>query len=296
VSLTNVMKKFGQEATDISISPEVMMFGPKLIKLRLMKKHRKFLSDVVEIRGIFEKMVVEREKYLQEHQDSVPEINLLNILLTNSKENKLSKAEMIDNYMGMFLAGQDTTGHLMSSCLYCFATNSEYLQRVRAEIKENVKDIKNPSYEEVNKLEFLTACVKETLRLYTPVSFNFYREAIADHNLDDVKVKKGTIVTSSFRGPARNAKYFPKPEEFYPERWLENQNFEPFAYLPFWSGTRNCLGQHLAMLETKMVLIQILGQFEFELTEKDYKLVMVQHLMYEPMRTVRMKFKRRKDM
>lgn len=52
---------------------------------------------------------------------------------------------------------------------------------------------------------------------------------------------------------------FESPKEFRPERWLEAvKDYDPFAYIPFSAGPRNCLGQHLAMIEMKVMIVTFL--------------------------------------
>ena len=53
----------------------------------------------------------------------------------------------------------------------------------------------------------------------------------------------------------KNPKYFEEPEAFKPERWLDKKNFPAYAFTPFAAGTRNCLGQHMSTLETKVILV-----------------------------------------
>lgn len=70
----------------------------------------------------------------------------------------------------------------------------------------------------------------------------------------------------------RNEKYFEdaeqfKPERFSPERLNEKQN--PFTYIPFSAGPRNCIGQRFAMYEIKSIVSKILRNFELNLTEEN---------------------------
>lgn len=55
---------------------------------------------------------------------------------------------------------------------------------------------------------------------------------------------------------------WPEPTSYRPERFLKIP--EPFTFLPFIDGPRNCLGQHLALLETKIVLATLIQRFKFE--------------------------------
>lgn len=59
-------------------------------------------------------------------------------------------------------------------------------------------------------------------------------------------------------------KNFPNPEEFMPSRWADPSTIRPFSYLTFSSGPRSCIGERLAMLEIKIMLIELLRGFSIE--------------------------------
>jgi hypothetical protein len=53
-------------------------------------------------------------------------------------------------------------------------------------------------------------------------------------------------------------RWYPEPEQFRPERWLENRAQRSFTYAPFGIGPRVCIGQHFAMAETVLGLVMML--------------------------------------
>jgi hypothetical protein len=70
----------------------------------------------------------------------------------------------------------------------------------------------------------------------------------------------------SNRPPNRgNTSYFEDPEQFNPDRCLKGPLADPFTFLPFSDGARNCIGQHLTNLMIKVELTRILTQFKLEL-------------------------------
>ena len=72
----------------------------------------------------------------------------------------------------------------------------------------------------------------------------------------------------SLLGNMYDSDYFEDPFEFKPERWLkENPIKNPYMYLPFSSGVRNCIGQHLALIETRIILAELISRHRFKLID-----------------------------
>lgn len=74
------------------------------------------------------------------------------------------------------------------------------------EIDTFIKDESDFNSDKLNKCVFLTAFLKECLRKYPPAPIVFFRTANSDHNIGGIKVKKGTVCTSSFTAIHNNPK------------------------------------------------------------------------------------------
>jgi cytochrome P450 len=61
----------------------------------------------------------------------------------------------------------------------------------------------------------------------------------------------------------RDARHFPQPEKFSPERWLFDLNLPKLAYFPFGAGPRICIGNSFAMMEATLGLATIIQHFQF---------------------------------
>jgi cytochrome P450 len=83
----------------------------------------------------------------------------------------------------------------------------EYKERLIKEL-ENIKEDKDFEQSKLNECVFLTAFIKECLRQYPPAPIVFLRVANVDHNLADIKIKAGTVVTVAFNNIQNNPKYF----------------------------------------------------------------------------------------
>jgi len=141
--------------------------------------------------------------------------------------------------------------------------------------------------ETLNKLEYLNGFIKEALRMGGPVGLLFNRVAVKDHNIGTLKVKSGTLLTVPVNAINYNQEYFENPFEFIPERFTHNSPFpnekhknEPFSFVAFSGGPKNCIGQYLAMLEAKIILVELINTFKVEY-EPGTKIVMSQRFVYE---------------
>ncbi|MFB9840688.1 cytochrome P450, partial [Actinoallomurus acaciae] len=87
---------------------------------------------------------------------------------------------------------------------------------------------------------------------------------------EDYIMRKGEGLIIPVWAFHRDPKYFPNPEKFDPERFSEDNRHDinPYAYMPFGAGPRNCIGSRFALCEVKATLYQLLRQFEISPSEK----------------------------
>jgi len=77
-------------------------------------------------------------------------------------------------------------------------------------------------------------------------------------------------------------KFFDEPEKFKPERWFNKDRLtDPFAFIPFSAGAHNCIGQHLAIIESKIIMAEFLLRFNYKIPD-EYQLRMGMNFLYEP--------------
>jgi cytochrome P450 len=197
---------------------------------------------------------------------ATPGSDLLSELMLGTDENgrAMSDAELRDESMTLFLAGHETTALALTYTFHLLATHPAAYERLLAEI-DGVLGEKAPTNESVQRLEFTNAVLRESLRLYPPV-WAMARETTRDVNLLGLAIPAHTQVILSQWVVQRDARHFPDPEAFKPERWLsgECRDLPRFAYFPFGGGPRVCVGQHFALLEATILLARISQTFRVE--------------------------------
>jgi cytochrome P450 len=122
----------------------------------------------------------------------------------------------------------------------------------------------------LSKLALSEACLKEALRKYSVVP-TVLRRIVAPLNVGSHTLSPECSVIISIQSVHHNEKYWPNPMDFNPERFLDsNLHLEPYTFLPFIDGPRNCLGQYLALLESKMVISIIARRYKLAITGSEY--------------------------
>ena len=121
----------------------------------------------------------------------------------------------------------------------------------------------------VSDIPYVDQFINEVLRIYPP-AVRIDRQATQDATLtlDDgrsIRLDKGTIITIPIYAIHHLEEYYPEPEKFDPDRWSpENKSkLNPYAFLPFGMGPRNCIGMRFAMEELKIALCTLVYKFRY---------------------------------
>jgi cytochrome P450 len=106
----------------------------------------------------------------------------------------------------------------------------------------------------------------ESMRLYPP-AWSIGREAAARLEIRGHEVQEGDQIFICMWAMHRDPRFFPEPERFRPERWLDGlqKRLPRFAYFPFGGGPRLCIGNAFAMMESVLLLAAIARRFRLEL-------------------------------
>jgi cytochrome P450 len=107
--------------------------------------------------------------------------------------------------------------------------------------------------------------IKESMRAYPPVWVLGY-EATDDLPIGPYMVKKGTAVFMSQWINHHDARWFPDPKAFKPERWADPamKQLPTYAYYPFGGGERLCIGKSFALMEAQLLLATVAQRFRLD--------------------------------
>ncbi|MGZ3419451.1 MAG: cytochrome P450 [Polyangiales bacterium] len=218
---------------------------------------RKFKKSVEAIDKIVYSMIAERKR--TGHGD-----DLLQSLITAVDEEGgagLSEREMRDQLVTLFLAGHETTSHALTWTWYLLSKNPAVMAKLHAELAS----LKGPPTLD-DPLPYTEQVIKESMRLYPPVYL------LARRNAEDVEIGGYTIPSGSeivlwVYMTQRDARWFPDPESFRPERFSpENEAKLPkIAYAPFGAGPRACIGKQFAMIEARLLLATLARRHRLDL-------------------------------
>jgi cytochrome P450 len=181
----------------------------------------------------------------------------------------MSERQVRDEVMTLLLAGHETTALALTWAFLLLDRNPEARGRLEAELAA-VLGSEPASPEDVPALPYAQAIVNETLRLYPP-AYVTGREAVRDTTIRGTDIPKGHIILISMYTTHRDERFFPEPDAFRPERWLDGleKRLPRAAFIPFGLGARKCIGASFAKMEATLVLATIARRWRFELAPSE---------------------------
>ena len=253
---------------------------PILIKLNLIEPYK---SNLVNKESFFKAL----NEFLSKSKDSD------SVYRQVKDSGRFEQAGIIVDMISLLFAGFDTTSHGLCSMMYFLKKYPETMKKLKQNLQEQgiyqvdasqgstLKDL----YE---NCDYLNMVVKEGHRIDPPSSSTLAYFAKEDVEICGVKFGKGSLFEINSLWIHYNSQEWQKPNEFIPERFdpeseyfkkshiesSANEARNPKSFIPFGFGLRNCAGQTLARLESKVLLSRIITNVEYEidkeLLESDY--------------------------
>lgn len=177
----------------------------------------------------------------------------------------MTDQQLRDEVMTMLLAGHETTALTLSWAWFLLASYPETQMKLHEET-DRVLGGGPPAASDVGQLAYTNDVVRETMRLYPP-AWVITRMAAQPVEIGGYLVPAGSNIIVSPWVTHRDARFFPQPDRFIPERWsTESEQRAPkFAYFPFGGGPRMCIGNSFALMEAAILLAAVAQRFQISL-------------------------------
>jgi cytochrome P450 len=188
--------------------------------------------DVQYFKEEIKKMINTRRKLIQEKKNTSKD--LLSLLLSGAESEDglapLTDRELVSNVFVFLLAGHETTANSLTFTLYWLCRCPDIQEKARKVVDE-VLNGAEPTYEDLDRLEYLDHIIKETLRL-TPVVPMNSRTTKVPIQYQEYTLPPETIILIQLSAYHTDEEYFDEPNVFKPERWENMTLKHPFSYNP----------------------------------------------------------------
>lgn len=215
--------------------------------------------------------------------------DLLNVFIKSYQdpESNLSLSDINNEILTLLLAGFETTANTLSFAICNINDNLKYLDLMKKESQQILSKINDDNFIElVSNAEICSSVIKETLRIFPPLWIQ-PRFCKKDSIIDDHFFPQGSNIVLSSYPIHNNPKIYKNPEKFMPERWTEDfeANLPRGSYFPFGMGSRKCIGDMFAMLEMKVILLNIFANFDLKTNKKNPG--GQSHVSYRPLKKIK---------
>ncbi|KAI3366152.1 hypothetical protein L3Q82_009978, partial [Scortum barcoo] len=185
---------------------------------------------------------------------------------------KLSRSEVYVTVTELLLGGVDTTSNTLSWTLYHLARDRAAQDRLYDEVTSVCPDRREPTTENLSRMPYLKAVIKETLRLYPVVPGNGRFVSENEVIVDNYWFPKKTLFHLCHYAVSHNEAEFVDAERFLPERWLRSEaearpgfyQHHPYSFIPFGVGVRACVGKRVAEMEMYFALSRLMQHYEVQ--------------------------------
>ena len=243
--------------------------------------------------GVINQRIKIRSRDTEDENPSTEKKFFLDLLLDIYKRGEID-AEGIQEEVDTFMfEGHDTTSAALSWTLWLLGRNPQVQLKLHSEI-DKVEENGGSLYEKVRSFKYLESVIKESLRMHPPVPI-FAREVEENMIIDGQFVPKNSEINIFAMMIHHNPEYWEDPYSFIPERFEDDEfaRRNPYSYIPFSAGPRNCIGQKFAMIEEKMLLYSIMKAFCVESMQNDDEIQGVMDIIHKSVNGIMMKFSER---
>ncbi|KAI0551224.1 isotrichodermin C-15 hydroxylase [Xylaria curta] len=195
--------------------------------------------------------------------------DLINPLIKLYSGQDANMDELIANATAIVGAGAETSASILTAVTSLLIDNPDKLDQLTDEVRSAFSSQDQITADAVSRLPYLVACIDEALRLFPQTGSPSLRLTDRKTTIVGIPVPENTVVGiwpwALYRAPALWA----DPNEFHPERFLVDAKYvndAREAFKPFFTGSRDCIGQNLALIEMRLVLAHMVFNFDMKRT------------------------------
>ncbi|KAJ0623258.1 putative cytochrome P450 [Helianthus annuus] len=226
---------------------------------KLIKEVNEFCEDVIREH--------ENKKQSGDQDQDLVDI-LLEIQRDNSSGYHLERDVMKVVLFDMFVGGTDTTFTPIDWAINELLQNPRVMKELQQEVHKIGQGRSMIPKDDLDKMPYLKAVLKESLRLHPPAPILGPRAPTKDVKLHGYDIPSGTRVMMNIWAVSRDPSISEEPEKFRPERFLNTtidyKGFD-FEFVPFGAGRRGCPGINFSMVLNEFALANLVYKFDFAL-------------------------------
>ncbi|KAJ8752040.1 hypothetical protein K2173_001066 [Erythroxylum novogranatense] len=229
---------------------------------KTFKEFDKFLDEIVDCHLARDWIAIKEDQK-----------DFVDVLLTIQKspdEASFGRDSIKALILDMFLAGIDTTSTTLEWTMTELLRHPKAMNRLQEEIRRVRGSRRSVTEDDLDKMLYLKAVIKETLRLHPPLPLLIPRQPTESVKVQGYEIPAKTRVIINAWAVGRDPKMWEEADEFRPERFLESSiDFKghDFQLIPFGSGRRGCPGITFATAALEIVLASMLDKFDWEIPD-----------------------------
>lgn len=250
--------------------------------------NRKYKRTMAEVEGAVYAVIAEGRAH--------PQPGTLLTMLLDSRDEETGAAlddrAIRDEVFTLFIAGHETTALTLTWCFTLLVGRPEVVSRMVEEV--DALGDREPGFDDMPRLAYVRQVVDETLRLRGPVGMTA-RDVVADDEIDGYRIATGARVLPFFHGVHRHPDFWDEPARFDPDRFSpeRSKGRHPWCYVPFSGGKRRCIGDQFSLVETTLLMAQLLRRFSFTVDPSAAEVGPDMIITVRPNRPVKVTFTRR---
>ncbi|KAK1436510.1 hypothetical protein QVD17_02290 [Tagetes erecta] len=239
----------------------------------------KLNGSMARLENVFKRMDEFYQEVIDDHLKNQPnkltqhdDDDMVDILLKLKQDysTELTFDHIKGVLMNILLGGTETSASVVVWAMTLLVKNPDSLKKVQQEVRDAVMNKGKVQEDDLHKLVYLKAVIKEALRLYPVVPLLVPHESIDRCVIEGYEIPKKTLVYVNTWAIGRDPECWERPEEFEPERFLSSgidYKGADFELIPFGSGRRGCPGLSLGIATVELALSNLVYSFDWELPE-----------------------------